>query len=454
MRRCVGLDFGTTNSSLAVLDRGREVRTAQFRTASGTTEAFRSVLYFERPEGSLRRQDPAVFAGPGAIERYLQSDPKGRLIQSIKSFATSHTFRATSVFGRTYAFEDLVAAIVKRLVSEAEEQFGPLGRAVTVGRPVRFAGARTPDDETFALGRIRTALQNCGFEEVHFEYEPVGAAYHYESQLDHDELVLIADFGGGTSDFSLLRVGPGARFQLSDKERILGNEGVGVAGDTFDASIIRRLVSPRLGEGSSYRSLNKVLPVPTWVYARLERWHHLSFLKASDTMQMLRSVRATALEPEKLSALIHFVENDLGYELHRAVQETKIHLSRELESAFSLQDGDVEILEQVTRSSFEHWIARHLRSIRESVERLLTATGVAPADVDRVFLTGGSSFVPAVRNLFAGKFGAPKVAGGHEFTSVANGLALRAAAPHRPDGEASSVDFLQQPEETARDGDD
>lgn len=424
MRRSAGLDFGTTNSSLAVAD-GGEVRTAQFRTAAGTTDAFRSVLYFEPPaEGPRRRQSP-VWAGPAAIEHYLDSDPKGRLIQSIKSFAASHTFRSTNVFGRVCTFEELVALIVKRLVAEAEEQFGPLGKSLTVGRPVRFVGARSAEDDAFAAGRVRRALELAGFEEIRFEYEPVGAACYYERALDHDELVLIADFGGGTSDFSLLRVGPKAR-QLPVEQRILGNDGVAIAGDTFDASVIRHLVSPRLGAGTSYTSLNKVLPLPTWVYSKLERWHHLSFLKANDTMNMLYSLRAAAHEPERLEALIHLIENDLGYHLHRAVQRAKFDLSHEPRTTFRFEDGAAAIEEQVERIMFEAWIARHVRSIRECVDRLLTAAGASPGDVDRVFLTGGTSLVPAVRGLFAAKFGAGKLAAGGEFTSVANGLALSA----------------------------
>src|SRR5206468_10225769 len=133
----------------------------------------------------------------------------------------------------------------------------------------------------------------------------------------HDELILIGDFGGGTSDFSLLRVGPAARKDRAASGGILGTEGVALAGDAFDARIVRHLVSPMLGRGSEYRSLEKTLPMPVWVYSDLERWHYLSLLKSSDTIQMLRSIRYHSLEPEKLDALLHVVQNDLGFYLHR-----------------------------------------------------------------------------------------------------------------------------------------
>ncbi|MBL8230929.1 MAG: Hsp70 family protein [Bryobacterales bacterium] len=425
--RFVGFDFGTTNSSLAVADANGDVRIATFRTGNHSdTEAYRSVLYFEPPTRGPGARRARVLGGPSAISQYLQAEPKGRLIQSIKSFATSRSFAATAVFDRVYTFEELVAILVKRIVAEAEETLGPLGKAVTVGRPVRFVGADTADDEAFAVGRLRSALEMAGFQQIDFEYEPIGAAYFYDEQLDHDELVLIGDFGGGTSDFSLIRVGPSARKLHKREERILGNDGVGIAGDSFDASIIRRLVSPALGMGGEIRSGDKLLPVPTWVYLRLERWHHLSFLKDRDTLQMLRSVKAQALEPDRIAALLHLIDQDLGYQLHRSVQTTKLRLSDAPASEFLFEDGDWRIQAEVPRREFEEWIEGHVQAIATCVDGLLSRCGVDGKGIDKVFLTGGSSFVPAVRRVFTDRFGADKVAGGSEFTSVAKGLARRA----------------------------
>ncbi len=258
--------------------------------------------------------------------------------------------------------------------------------------------------------------------------EPVAAAYHYESTLDHDELLLIGDFGGGTSDFSLLRVGPGVRKRGRTPRDLLGNSGVGLAGDAFDAKIVRNLVSPRLGAGTSARSGHKVLPaVPNWVYFKLERWHHLSFLRTSGTMNMLRTARAQAFEPEKIEALINLIEEDLGYQLHRAVQQVKCALSGAPSAEFCFVDGILEIRAKVTRREFEEWIAEEAGSIERCVDELLRTARVGPGDVDMVFLTGGSSFVPAIRRIFETRFGVGRVRTGDEFTSVARGLALRAA---------------------------
>jgi hypothetical chaperone protein len=224
----------------------------------------------------------------------------------------------------------------------------------------------------------------------------------------------------------LVHVGPGVRRKNIASGSIVGNEGVGIAGDAFDAKIVRHLVSPALGAGSELRSLGKILPVPNWVYIRLERWHHLSLLKARDVLQMLKGVHAQSLEPEKIGALIHFIKEDLGFHLHRAVQKVKSDLSNAPLATFQFSDGFVDLATTVARASFEEWISEELGQIALCVDSLLTSAGVLPKDVDRVFLTGGSSFVPAVRNIFETQFGKKRIRGGNEFTSVARGLALKA----------------------------
>src|SRR6201998_4307462 len=193
-------------------------------------------------------------------------------------------------------------------------QFGKPIRYAMVGRPVRFVGAETEEDQEFSVSRLRAAFSLAGFENVDFEMEPVAAAYTYEATLDHEKLILIGEFGGGTSDFSLLRVGPEVRRRGRTPADLLGNSGVGLAGDAFDARIVRKLVSPALGSDSLARSLNKLLPaVPAWIYANLERWHYLSFLRTRNVAEILKSAGARTLEPEKIKALTSLIEEDLGY---------------------------------------------------------------------------------------------------------------------------------------------
>ena len=413
MRR-IGIDFGTTNSAIATCE-GADVHIVPF----GYAEGFRSVLYF--PPG----RSP-VLAGPAAINAYIadhaDGENGGRLFQSIKSLLGSRTFTATNISGRRYTAQDLVTVLLSALRKEASESLPLAPYQVTAGRPVHFVGAETEEDEQLAVARLTSAFETAGFGAVTLAFEPVGAAYSYESRLDQDELILIADFGGGTSDFCLMPVGPRSRAKKGPRV-ILGNEGIPLAGDAFDATIIRHVVSPLLGEGSNYKSLQKLLPVPTSVYRKLERWHELSFLRSPGTLRLLRSIEAAAVEPERIAKLIALIENELGLQLHFAVQGAKFELSRYATTRFRFQHPAIDMEQDIARADFEEWISPELDQIRGAVDRLLTKTATATEAVDRVFLTGGSSIVPAVRRIFEHLFGEAKISGGDEFSSVAKGLA-------------------------------
>jgi hypothetical chaperone protein len=420
----IGIDFGTTNSSIARATDTGEVALAHFPYRGELTAAYRSLLYLEqmkeRGVNALKS-----WSGPEGIEHYLAADHKGRLIQSLKSFLSNHSLQSTEVFGRRHTLEDLIARILRDLREKAASQFGvPISKAV-VGRPIRFVGAETEQEDGFAENRLRKAFKIAGYESVQFEFEPIAAAHYYESTLDHDELILIGDFGGGTSDFSLVRVGPNNRRTGRSEANLLGNAGLGVAGDSFDAKLIRHLISPALGAGTDMRSMKRLLPVPSWIYGKLERWHHLSFLKAKDVMNLLASIKTDAIEPEKIAALIHLIKEDLGYQLHQSIQAVKYDLSNQLAATFRFSDGAVDLKARVERSSFETWISDELKQIESCLDSLLCTSEVDPKNVDAVFLTGGSSFVPAVRRIFATRFGEQRIRTGNQFTSVALGLALR-----------------------------
>src|ERR1022692_1952797 len=369
----IGIDFGTTNSSIAYANGSGEVQLAKFPYLGGLTDAYRSLLYLQRQkEGGVNILKS--WTGPEAIEEYLSADMKGRLIQSLKSFLSSRNLHSTEVFGRRLTLEDLIARILRDLREKAEHQFGIKIRSAVVGRPVHFVGAENHEDDSYAEGRLRSAFELAGYESVEFEMEPVAAAHYYESKLDHDELILIGDFGGGTSDFSLVHVGPTIRRRGRVPGDIVGNAGLGIAGDAFDAKIVRHLVSPALGAGSQLRSLDKILTVPNWVYIKLERWHHLSLLRAKDVLDMLNSVHAQSLEPEKIGALIHFIKEDLGFQLHRAVQKVKCDLSNAAVTTFQFADGFVDLEAVVERASFEEWISEELGQIAGCVDSLLRET--------------------------------------------------------------------------------
>jgi hypothetical chaperone protein len=424
MTPAVGFDFGTTNCALAIVPADGAPRLARFPGPDGDVATFRSILYFDRDEKSAPVE---IHAGPAALLHYLEREQHdGRLVQSLKSFLTSRLFGATRIFDQAYRLEDLIALLARKLREGAERALGlPITHAV-VGRPVHFVGGASDDDDALAQRRLEAALHNAGFRDVAFEYEPVGAAYHYERGLAHDERILIADFGGGTSDFSLLWVGPSYRGRRS--EAILGHDGVGVAGDAFDGKIVRHRIAPLLGRGSEFESLyGHRLPVPGWIYQHLERWHHVSFLKSPRTMQLLLDLRREAVSPEKLDALVRIVDLDLGFLLYRAIERAKRELSEREATRLRLEHDAISLDAEITRREFEAWIGEELEKIATCVDGLLLRAGLAPQQIDRVFMTGGSSFVPAVRAIFERRFGAAKLRGGEELTSVASGLALRAA---------------------------
>jgi hypothetical chaperone protein len=419
--KAIGLDFGTTNSALAVANPDRSVTLAEFSASS----TFRSILYFDEDEG----WSPSKFrvtAGPDAIQSYLNARAPGRLIQSTKSYLASRLFGKTQILNETFTLEDLIGILLRQLRRSAERQFGDLGTTLVAGRPVHFSGARDIADDEFAVDRLRAAFQSAGFEDVRFLAEPVAAAYKYQQRLDHDELVLIADFGGGTSDFSLVHLK--ANQTPGDLNRqVIGNSGVGIAGDTFDSKLVRMLVAPMLGLGSEYKShFGKVLPVPNWIYEHLERWHYLSFLKTRKNLELLRQIRHQALEPAKIEALMVLVDHDLGYHLYRSIESVKCTLSEVPETLLCFSEPSVNIEIPVNRNRFESWIEPEVQRIVNCMDRLLDNCNVDAREVDAIFMTGGSSFVPAIRGIFQRKFGDRPIRAGEEFTSVAEGLALHA----------------------------
>lgn len=426
----IGLDFGTTNSAVGAVLRDGTCALASFPDGDGSTTTFRSVLHFPVDSDRSHRLEPV--AGPVAIQSYLDEGCEGRFLQSLKSHLASRLFTEAWIFGWKFTLEDLIAQILTPLRRAACEQLGDKGDRALLGRPVHFVAGRErredPESDAHAEARLKEAARRAGFEDVELEYEPVAAAFEYERSLDHDELVLIGDFGGGTSDFCLVRLGPSFRNAEDRRASILGVDGVGVAGDAFDGRIVRHVVAPRLGLGTSRRSAEGTeLPMPAWIYTRLERWEDVSFLAAPKTMETLRRLEREADEPTRIESLIELVEQDLGYLLYRAVESAKCGLSDAESTPFVFDHLRRRLRQEIRRDEMEEWLAPPLERMAACVDQLTERCGVAAGDVDRVFLTGGSSRVPCVRDLFARRFGADKLRGGRELTTVARGLALLAA---------------------------
>ena len=416
-RFSIGIDFGTTNTVVAIAEPDAPVRAVTFRDDRELSEIYRSVLCFEHLSAS--RHDIAASAGLKAIQAYLTSIHETCFIQSFKSHVASQVFDETRIFGRSYKFEDLLSVFFRHAIADADDQLAELGGRVVSGRPVAFAGLAP--DETLAVQRYGEAYRRVGIKNPAYVYEPVGAAYYYAQHLQSDALVLVCDFGGGTSDFSLIRFEPrGNRVAAMP----IGHSGLAVAGDNFDYQMIDAVVSPLLGKGSLFKSIDKILPIPQHYHTSLAHWHQLAMLKTPGQIRELERLQRASLSPDKIGKFLDVIRNDWGFNIYRAISDAKVRLSSATIATFRLKLGELSIDREITREDFNCWIADDIARIGQTVDRLLDTADIPPEDIDSVFLTGGSSFVPAVRQLFEERFGAYRLADGENFQSVAFGLAL------------------------------
>ncbi len=417
MHAALGLDFGTTNSVAALADAGGGGSgLLSFAGPEHEDSVFRSALCFwhdEEVKGGL-----AVEAGPWAIAEYLEYPTDSRFIQSFKSVAASASFEHASVFDKRYRFEDLGRFFLDKLVGHAGGRLDKRPDRIVVGRPVEYAGGRP--DEALARRRYDAMFQGFGAE-VHYVYEPLGAAFSYASRLQGAATILVADFGGGTSDFSVVRVAAPGSTQRCEP---LGHAGIGIAGDRFDYRIVDKLILPMLGKGTAYRSFGKELEIPRSWFADFADWSRLALMRNRRTMEELARLQKAAVDPVAIGRMIALIENELGYPLYDAVGRLKRALSSEERAAFHFSGGGLSIDADVTRGEFEGWIADDVARIAATVDQALVASGVSEGAIDRVFLTGGSSLIPAIRRIFLDRFGADRIASGGELTSIAHGLAL------------------------------
>jgi hypothetical chaperone protein len=411
MTRLIGIDFGTTNSVVAELGPDGAVRSRRFTVGAAELDVFRTVLCFWNEIG--RGRDLLRHAaGPAAIEAYLDDPIDSRLIMSMKTYLAQRSFTQTRIFGRIFTLEDMVAVFLRELLGGPEEV------RIVAGRPVRFAGDFADDD--FGETRLRAAYAAAGHPRIDVALEPAAAGYRFTRTLTAPATVLVGDFGGGTSDFSLIHFTPGDAAPV----RSLGSGGIGIAGDTFDYRIIDHAVSPLLGKGGSYRIMGKELPVPVEYFSGFARWHRLSLMRTPKMLREIDEVARASDDPRPLRHLIGLIKEEMGYQLYQTVSAVKAALSTQDSAPLRFAHDGLRIDRMITREEFEAWIAPDLQRIAATVDDVLAKAGVDAAAVDRVFLTGGTSFVPAVQRIFAERFGRGKISAGGEFVSVAEGLAL------------------------------
>ena len=415
MQIVFGIDFGTTNSALSVYRNG----TVEVIAVDGNGDAgelMRSVLYFS--------EENEIYAGHEAISQYVSDGAAGRFMQSIKTFLPNTSFDSTEIFGKRYMIDDLVAIILSKLKASGEAHVGCPVDSVVLGRPVVFSTDAAKDG--VAEKRLEKAARKAGFKNIWFQYEPVAAALAFESTLQagQERTVFIGDFGGGTSDFSVIRVKGGAFARSDRRSDVLSLGGVYVAGDKFDSQIMWDKVAHHFGRYARYKTMGKEewVSIPKSIIYTLCQWHRIPLLRARKTRELIRVIKGTTDDRRALEHLENIISDNYGFFLFQAIEKAKCELSDREQALVSFTERDLCISEALGKGEFETLNTENFRQIADCIDGVVARSGLLPAQIDTVFLTGGTSRIPHIQTLFAERFGLDKLEKRDAFTSVVHGL--------------------------------
>ncbi|MCM5559006.1 Hsp70 family protein [Pleomorphomonas sp. JP5] len=407
-----GLDFGTSNTTLGVVTGGR----AEMVRLEGDEETLPSATFYY--------QDGSISVGRAAIAAYVGGE-HGRLMRALKSVLGSALMDETTLVGRSRVkFRD----VLKRYLAEVKRRGEavadkPLTHLVH-GRPVHFVDGN-PEADRLAEATLHAIARDLGFEEVSFQYEPIAASLDYEQQLSHEELALIADIGGGTSDFSIVRLGPERAKKAERVSDVLANDGVRIGGTDFDRHLSLGTVMPLLGFRS--KLARGELDVPSVYYHDLATWSAINRLYESRVHRELVDLEKRAAEPELIHRLMRVVDDERGHTLAIDVEAAKISVA---------EHGAVTVpfdwLERGLSTDIDHSeLVRHTGDLASRigarVDACLEMAGVGATDIDAVFLTGGSTRLEHVRTAILASVPEARVVTGNVFGSVGTGLAVEAA---------------------------
>jgi hypothetical chaperone protein len=409
------IDFGTTNSLIAAANAQRVWPPLAIDPDSSDPTVLRSVLFFsdERPE---------VVCGSRALNACVESGMRGRLIRSVKRFLPMASFSETRIGTRRYSLEDLVAIVLRNLRERANGVLGADVKSAVIGCPARFSDE--PEADALARDRLQRAAGLAGFSRVTLCEEPVAAALDCAEGSERSELVAVADLGGGTSDFTVTRLGNG-------KSEVLSVGGIAVAGDALDGSLMREQVAPHFGSRVAYRLPfgENVLTFPKPLLEKLCSPAELSLLDRRDVLEFLRTIRSFALnehDRERMDRLLCLVEDRLGFQIFEALDATKRALSSADSAVFEFAYPSIELRELVSRVAFESAAQSAVSRIAERFEATLAAASVSRDQLDRVYFTGGTAQVPSVVSAIAAGIDPSKLQHVSTFHAVIQGLSEHA----------------------------
>ncbi|MER0237168.1 Hsp70 family protein [Fulvimarina sp. MAC8] len=413
-----GVDFGTTNSTVAL---GTADGAPQLVALEGEHLSLPSALFFSLEDGE-------TYYGRAAVDEYVDG-AEGRFMRALKSILGSSLMKETTAVGRQrMSFEALIGCFLKRLRERLEAATGAAAGPVVFGRPVRFVDEDDAADAR-AEEELARAAQSVGFSHVEFQFEPVAAALYAERQLTAERLALVVDIGGGTSDFTLVRLSPERARSLDRREDILATGGVHVGGTDFDRLLNIARMQPLLGLGSFTRDGKREMP--RWYFNDLATWHRVNLLYTQKIRRDVFELTREAAEPEKLERLAHILESRSGHRLAGAVERAKITLTDEPETAIRLSEPGLKLDAPVRRADFEMVTEELTLRITDAIEAVLGGAGAKAKAVETVILTGGGAEVPAVRRAALAPFPHAEVTRSDAFGSVGLGLALDAARRFR-----------------------
>lgn len=412
MTSVCGLDFGTSNSTAGWVVNAQP----RLLALEGDKFTLPSAVFFNA-------ENQQVSFGRAALAEYLSGE-EGRLMRSLKSLLGSSLLDGhTEVLGRKIPFRDLLRFFIQELKRRAEQAAGRGFERAVLGRPVFFVD-EDPRADQLAEDTLRQTALDCGFHEVSFQYEPIAAAFDYEQQVTHEELVLIVDIGGGTSDFSLIRVSPQRRHLDERRDDILANAGVHIGGTDFDRRLSLSAVMPLLGYRSKLR--HRDAEVPSSYYFNLATWHTINQAYTRKVWAELQDVKRDVAEPERFARLLQLVEQRAGHALAIAVEQAKIDLSSQSETLLELDQLEPPLQHALSGQQLAEAIDADLKRITQTVTTLLQQAGVRAEQVDTVFFTGGASGVSSLRQQVQHLLPASRAVEGDLFGSIGAGLALAA----------------------------
>lgn len=408
-----GIDFGTTNSALAIFDEDtKEIH---------STIIIPSLIYFFQQANPGNAKNYVV--GEEAITAYLNDNMKGRFIKSVKQVLSRSSFTETRIHNKRYNAADLVALILQELKERADQLTGQDCRKAVIGRPVFFDDDDTQKD-TLAQTRLSKAAALAGFDDVRYQFEPIGAAFAYEKTLLKKEHVLVADLGGGTTDFTYLILDPAKVGSKNRKNDMMASGGIYIGGDSLDSAFMWEKGTPYFGKHTQYEATpGKILTVPKSLFANICSWEQMNFFNGPRIKKDIEDYYYFSGQDRKFKNLITLIDHNLGYSVFQSIEKTKITLSNADTSTFSYHNMDIDIEEQIPLPVYEQIIAKDVNRIAAYLDDFMAQNNIAPQNIDSLFLTGGTSMVSSIQALFKTKFPHVNVNSGDNFKSVAKGLA-------------------------------